>query len=57
MIRELTDKELDAVSGGILNFFTIQVNSNRTRQSNVNLVNFLSIAPQTNANGTLQINA
>jgi hypothetical protein len=55
-MRELTDMELDAVSGGILNFFTVQVNSNGTLQSNIAGIQVAGFG-QNNQNGTTQINA
>jgi hypothetical protein len=51
-VRELTDSEVEAVSGGLLNFFSIQSQSNFTKQTNV----AFATGFQKNENWTVQVN-
>jgi hypothetical protein len=57
MIRELTDIELDAVSGGIFNFFSFQQNNNATFQNSQNFALLAGIQVSGNSNSTVQVNA
>jgi hypothetical protein len=51
-VRELTDSEVEAVSGGLLNFFSFQSQKNYTKQTNI----AWSTGQQINDNWTVQVN-